>query len=62
MAVVATVSEGYDLDSIWTQVDRGTAEDAASYYLQASESGGEPPGRWRGPGAKTLGFRYGRAD
>ena len=23
MAVVATLSKGYDLDSIWTQVDRG---------------------------------------
>ena len=44
------------------QVDRGPAKDAASYYLRASESGGEPPGRWRGPGAKTLGFGYGQAD
>ena len=52
MAVVATLSKGYDLDYIWTQVDRGPAKDAASYYRQASESGREPPGRWRGPGAK----------
>ena len=43
----------------WTATRRKTA---ASYYLQASESGGEPPGRWRGPGAKTLGFGYRRAD
>ena len=56
MAVVATLSKGYDLDYIWTQVDRGPAKDAASYYLQASESGGEPPGRWSGPGALALGF------
>ena len=56
MAVVATLSKGYDLDYIWTQVDRGPAKDAASYYIQASETGGEPPGRWWGPGAKALGF------
>ena len=49
MAVVATLTKGYDLDYIWKQVDRGPAKDAASYYIQASESGGEPPGRWRGP-------------
>ena len=52
MAVVATLSKGYDLDYIWKQVDRGPAKDAASYYIQASESGGEPPGRWWGPGAQ----------
>ena len=46
MAVVATLSKGYDLKYIWKQVDRGPAKDAASYYIQASESGGEPPGRW----------------
>jgi hypothetical protein len=52
VAVVATLSTGYDLDYIWKQVDRGPVKDAASYYLQASESGGEPPGRWWGPGAQ----------
>ena len=60
MAVVATLSKGYDLDYIWKQVDRGPAKDAASYYIQASESGGEPPGRWWGPGAKALGFEHGQ--
>jgi hypothetical protein len=60
MAVVATLSKGYDLDYIWKQVDRGPAKDAASYYIQASESGGEPPGRWWGPGAKALGFDHGQ--
>ena len=62
MAVVATLSKGYDLDYIWKQVDRGPAKDAASYYIQASESGGEPPGRWWGPGAKALGFEPRPAD
>src|SRR5690349_20059612 len=60
MAVVATLSKGYDLEYIWKQVDRGLAKDAASYYIQASETGGEPPGRWWGPGAKALGFEPGQ--
>jgi conjugative relaxase-like TrwC/TraI family protein len=60
VAVVATLSKGYDLDYIWKQIDRGPVKDPASYYLQASESGGEPPGRWWGPGAKALGFGQGR--
>ena len=60
MAVVATLSKGYDLEYIWKQVDRGPAKDAASYYLQASESGGEPPGRWWGPGAQALGLEPGQ--
>ena len=60
MAVVATLSRGYDLDYIWRQVDRGPAKDAAGYYIQASESGGEPPGRWWGAGARALGFEHGQ--
>jgi conjugative relaxase-like TrwC/TraI family protein len=60
VAVVATLSKGYDLDYIWKQVDRGPAKDAAGYYLQASEAGGEPPGRWWGPGAKALGLEPGQ--
>jgi conjugative relaxase-like TrwC/TraI family protein len=60
LAVVATLSKGYDLDYIWRQIDRGLAKDAAGYYIQASESGGEPPGRWWGPGAKALGLEHGQ--
>jgi conjugative relaxase-like TrwC/TraI family protein len=60
VAVVATLTKGYDLDYIWKQVGRGPAKDAASYYIQASETGGEPPGRWWGPGAKALGFEAGQ--
>ena len=60
MAVVATLSKGYDLEYIWRQVDRGPAKDAAGYYIQASQTGGEPPGRWWGPGAKALGFEPGQ--
>ena len=60
MAVVATLSKGYDLDYIWKQVDRGPAKDAASYYIQANEYGGEPPGRWWGQGAAALGLEPGQ--
>jgi len=60
VAVVATLSKGYDLEYIWKQVDRGPAKDVASYYIQASGSGGEPPGRWWGPGARALGFEDGQ--
>jgi len=60
VAVVATLSKGYDLDYIWKQVDHGPAKDAAGYYLQASETGGEPPGRWWGAGARALGLELGQ--
>ena len=60
MAVVATLSKAYDLEHICKQVDRGPVKDAASYYLQASENGGEPSGRWWGPGAKALGLLPGQ--
>jgi hypothetical protein len=59
VAVVATLSKGYDLDYIWKQVDPGPERDAASYYIHASDSGVEPPGRWWGSGARTLGFEPG---
>ena len=57
---MATLSKGYDLEYIWKQVDCGPAKDAASYYIQASEHGGEPPGRWWGPGARALGLEHGQ--
>ena len=60
MAVIATLTKGYDLDYIWKRVDRSPAKDAAGYYIQASEAGGEPPGRWWGPGAKALGLEHGQ--
>jgi hypothetical protein len=60
LAVVATLTKGYDLDYIWHQVDQNATKDAAGYYIQASESGGEPPGRWWGPAAKALGLEHGQ--
>ena len=60
MAVVATLTKGYDLDYIWRQAGPAAGKPAADYYLQASEGGGEPPGRWWGPGARALGFEQGQ--
>jgi TrwC relaxase len=59
LAVVATLSKGYGLDYIWKQIDLSLAKDPAGYYIQAAETGGEPPGRWWGPGAKALGLQPG---
>jgi hypothetical protein len=59
LAVIATLSKGYDLDYIWKQVDQSPVKYPAGYYIQASETGGEPPGRWWGPGAKALGIEPG---
>src|SRR6516225_5978021 len=59
MAVVATLSKGYDLDYMWRQTTADPAKEGAGYYLQASEAG-EPPGRWWGPGAEALGFARGQ--
>jgi conjugative relaxase-like TrwC/TraI family protein len=60
LAVVATLSKGYDLDYIWKQVDPSLARNAAGYYIRASEKGGEPPGRWWGPAAEALGLEPGQ--
>jgi hypothetical protein len=60
LAVVVTLTKGYDLDYIWRQVDRSAIKDAAGYYIQASESGGDPPGRWWGPGAEALCLEHGQ--
>lgn len=45
VAVVATLSKGYDLDYVWRQACEGAARDPAGYYIRAAE-GGVPPGRW----------------
>jgi hypothetical protein len=60
MAVVATLTKGYDLDYPWRNVDRSAQKTAVEYYLQAAERGWEPPGRWWGPGARALGFEQGQ--
>jgi hypothetical protein len=34
LAVIATLSKGYDLDYIWKQIDDTQAVRAVSYYIQ----------------------------
>ena len=60
MAVIATLSKGYDLDYIWKQIDDTRAAHAVNYYIQPTEAGGEPPGRWWGSAAQALGFQPGQ--
>jgi conjugative relaxase-like TrwC/TraI family protein len=61
VAVVVTLSKGYDLEYVWRQVTPAAAMDpAGGYYIRAVEEGGEPPGRWWGPGAEALGLRPGQ--
>jgi TrwC relaxase len=53
------LSKGYDLDYVWKDIDPCLAMNPAAYYIEASEKGGEPPGRWWGPAAEALGFAPG---
>jgi hypothetical protein len=60
LAVVVTVAKGYDLGYIWkTQGQASTEHTRGGYYIDAAQ-GGEPPGRWWGPGAQALGFTVGQ--
>jgi hypothetical protein len=60
VAVVVTVAKGYDLDYIWKTQGQSRAErTSGGYYIDAAQAG-EPPGRWWGPGAETLGFGAGQ--
>ena len=45
---------------MWKQVDPSLALNPAAYYIEPSEKGREPPGRWWGPGAQALGFTPGQ--
>ena len=45
---------------MWKQVDPSLALNPAAYYIEPSEKGSEPPGRWWGPGAQALGFTPGQ--
>jgi conjugative relaxase-like TrwC/TraI family protein len=60
VAGVGTLHKGFSIEYAWAQV--GSAADrrkAGAYYIGAAE-GGEPPGRWWGPGAQALGFLNGQ--
>jgi hypothetical protein len=60
VAVVVTVAKGYDLGYVWKNQGQAEAErTTGGYYINAAQ-GGEPPGRWWGPGAAALGFAAGQ--
>ena len=60
MAVVVTVAKGYDLGYVWKNQGQPEAEQiTGGYYINAAQAG-EPPGRWWGPGAATLGLATGQ--
>jgi len=56
LAVVVTVAKGYDLGYIW----KTQGETAAGRYINAAQAG-EPPGRWWGPAARSLAWRWSSA-
>jgi hypothetical protein len=47
VAVVATLSKGYDLEYLWKQVDRGPFKDAARSRTRPVQGRGQllPPGQ-----------------
>jgi hypothetical protein len=60
VAGLGTLHKGFSIEYAWAQV--GSAADRrkpSAYYIGAAE-GGEPPGRWWGPGAQALGFHDGQ--
>ena len=60
MAVVVTAVSGYDLGYVWkNQAQAAPEKSPGGYYIDAAQ-GGEPPGRWWGPGAEALGFAEGQ--
>ena len=60
MAGVGTLHKGFSIEYAWAQVgSAANRRKACAYYIGAAE-GGEPPGRWWGPGAQALGFRNGQ--
>ena len=60
MGVVVTAASGFDLDYVWRNQGQAAPErTVGGYYIDAAQDG-EPPGRWWGPGAETLGFSEGQ--
>jgi len=54
VAVVVTVAKGYDLGYVWKNQGQAAAEPSTGGYYISAAQGGEPPGRWWGPGAIAL--------
>ena len=59
MAVVVTVAKGYDLGYVWKNQGQAAAEPSTGGYYISAAHGGEPPGRWWGPGAAALALAEG---
>jgi len=59
VAVVVTVAKGYDLGYVWKNQGQPAAEPSTGGYYISAAQGGEPPGRWWGPGAAALGLAEG---
>ncbi len=55
MSVVVTVQSGFDLEYYLAQVGKEPECSPGGYYINASTRG-EAPGRWFGPGARSLGL------
>jgi hypothetical protein len=53
VAVVATLSKGYDLDYIWKQVDRGPVKDAGPRTSGVCNRDRRSDGRPQGPDRRT---------
>jgi hypothetical protein len=60
LAVVETLSKGMTWTTSGSKCRPKPGKDTAGYYIQASEGGGEPLGRWWGTGARALGPEPGR--
>jgi len=62
MAVVVTVTKGYDLGYAWkNQGQPGAEQTAGGYYINAAQAG-EPPGRWWGPASSAGGHLVAVSD
>ena len=66
MTAVVTAASGYDLGYVWkNQGGKDGGKDAereqakGGYYINAAQKG-EPPGRWFGKGAESLGLAKGQ--
>jgi hypothetical protein len=57
MALVVTITKGYDLGYVWkNQGQAGPEQTTGGYYIYINAAqAGEPPGRWWGPGGAGAG-------
>ena len=60
LAVVATLTKGYDLDYIWKQVDQGPAKDAAAITSKQARPAESRPADGGAPAHRTSASRVGQ--